>query len=178
MVRDIEIEARSFIDKKEYGRLVEFMDENAKFLREVNDETVYFDPDGNLRIRKDNETSYLIVKGGKIHDKHRQEIEIECKREDFKNLEKILEALGFTVEIRWHRKRKEYKWNKVKVLLDNTKGYGYIIELEVMENKRNKDEIHNFLKEKLKSLGIKITPKGIFDKKFEYYKRNWRRLIT
>jgi len=31
--------------------------------------------------------------------------------------------------------------------------------------------------QKLKSLGIEITPKEEFDKKFQYYKENWKSLI-
>lgn len=34
------------------------------------------------------------------------------------------------------------------------------------------------LKDKLKELGIELTPKEEFDKKFEYYKKNWRQLTN
>jgi hypothetical protein len=43
--------------------------------------------------------------------------------------------------------------------LNYTKGYGYIVELEKLTDEKNKIKETEFLKEKLKSLGIKITSK-------------------
>ena len=58
--------------------------------------------------------------------------------------------------------------------LDFTKGYGYIIELEKMSSEDNKEKEYENLRQKLKSLGIEITSKEEFDKKFLYYKENWK----
>ena len=64
------------------------------------------------------------------------------------------------------------------MFLDNTKGYGKIIELEKIGTEKNKEKIYNDLKAKLLTLGIKkITPKKEFDKKFKYYKNNWQKIL-
>jgi len=85
--------------------------------------------------------------------------------------------LGFNVEVAWFRKRKIYDWQGVKVFLDDTKGYGKIIELEKIGKEDEERKIHEKLKEKLKSLGVKITPRKVFEKKFKYYKNNWRKIL-
>ena len=45
-----------------------------------------------------------------------------------------------------------------------------------MSNEQEKEEVYNFLKNKLKELNIELTPKEEFDKKFQHYKKNWREL--
>ena len=85
-------------------------------------------------------------------------------------------TLGFNVEIKWFRKRFEFDWDGITVCLDFTKGYGYIIELEKMCSEEEKENEFKNLKDKLQSLKINITSREEFDKKFEYYKKNWRNL--
>ncbi len=174
---NIEVEVRSFISEHKYKQLIEIMNQQGGFIDEINEETVYFSGEKDLRIRRDNKKAYLILKEGKIHDKHRKEIEIECQRNDFRKLEDLLINLGFEVKIRWFRKRKIYKWNDIKVLLDDTKGYGYIVELEKIGNEADKEKIYKKLEQNLKGLEVQITPKEKFDKKFQYYKENWRTLV-
>lgn len=176
--KSIEVEARSFINKSEFRRLKNFFDKKGKLTGEINDQTVYFSGPKDLRIRRDDSHAYLILKEGKIHDDCREEIEISFSREDFERLEQLLLVLGFKVEIRWQRKRRIYRWRSVKVFLDDTRGYGQIIELERIVSSKNKVKVHAQLVGMLESLGIKITPKEKFNQKFEDYKRNWRKLLS
>jgi len=62
-------------------------------------------------------------------------------------------------------------------MMDYTKGYGYIIEIEKVCSEKEKDKTLELLKEKMQELKIPLTPKEEFNKKYEYYKKNWRRLI-
>lgn len=177
-MKNIEIEARSFITKSEYKKLVKKFGKEAKFLDSIKEETVYFKTyKGDLRLRRDQKQAYIILKGGKIHDDFREEIEIKCDKSDFKKIEKLFQRLGFREQIRWFRKRRIYQWGDTKLFLDNTKGYGFIIELEKIGSLKNKAKIHQELENKLKSLGIKITSKKVFEEKFKYYKRNWRQIL-
>lgn len=178
-MKNIEIEVRSFITEGEYKKLQKKIDKEAKFLDEIQEETVYFKgAKGDLRLRRDQNQVYIIFKKGKIHDDFREEIEIKCNRNDFKKIEKLFKKLGFKEEIKWFRKRRVYRWKGTKVFLDDTKGYGFIIELEKIGKVGEERKIHQQLENKLKSLGIKITPKQIFDKKFEYYKCNWQKILN
>ena len=173
----IEVEIRTFISPSQYQNLIKKLKKIAKFRGEFNEETIYCGSE-KLRIRKNDRASYLILKSGKIHQDFRREIEIKFKREDFEKMKEILERMGFPVVAIWKRKRLAFDWNGTKILLDDTKGYGKIIELEKMTDEKNKEKAFLDLKSKLIKLGIKkITPKEVFDQKFNNYLKNWKKLI-
>ncbi|MEX0931161.1 MAG: CYTH domain-containing protein [Candidatus Paceibacterota bacterium] len=174
---NIETEIRSFISKEKFDELLDYFTKNTSLEKEDYQETFYFDCDEDLRIQRNNFFSKIWMKKGKIHDDHREEIEIKFDKNEFENLEKLFLSLGYTIEIKWFRKRFEFKWNDTTVCLDFTRGYGYIIELEKMCTEDTKVKEFENLKQKLISLNVDITPKEEFNKKFLYYKENWRSLV-
>ena len=202
-MKNIEVEIRSFITEEQYKSLIERFKEEADFVGEDEQITYYLtrstrlsvnrstevlttrspeqsrriDSEQDLRIQKNNNFSKIWLKKGKIHDEHREELEIKFNREDFEKLEKMFLTLSFNVEIKWFRKRLTFKWDDIDLTLDYTKGYGYIIELEKMSAEENKEETLNYLKTKMQEIGISLTPKEEFDKKYQYYKENWKRLV-
>jgi len=177
-MKNLEVEVRSFITKEEYKRLIRKFDKEAKLLDSINEETIYLKgTKGDLRLRRNKDQAFIIFKTGKIHDDSREEIEIKFNKKDFEKIENLFLQLGFKTEVRWFRKRRIYQWGNLKVFVDNTKGYGFIIELEKTGRRGERGKIHKYLKNKLKSLGIKITPKKIFDEKFKYYKNNWQKIL-
>lgn len=176
-MKNIEVEIKSFISKEKYEELLEFFKANAEFVKEDFQETFYFDENSNLRIQRSNTGAKLWHKSGNVHDEFMEEIEIFTKREDFEKLEKFLNKLGHTVKIKWLRKRKQFNWNGIKVCLDYTKGYGYIIELEKISSEYEKERVLEELKQKINELNILITPREEFETKYNYYKENWRNLI-
>ena len=177
-MKNIEVEVRSFISKGQYEKLLDFFKKNSKMIKENdNQETFYFDCDQDLRIQRNNFFSKIWMKKGKLHDKYREEIEIKFDKNEFENLEKLFLTLGYKIKVKWFRNRSEFKWDDITVSLDFTKGHGYIIELEKMCSERAKKREFVFLKQKLKSLNIDITPKEEFDKKSKYYMKNWKSLV-
>jgi predicted adenylyl cyclase CyaB len=175
--KNIEVEIRSFISKEKYEELLEFFKKNSKFIEEDSQETHYFDCEQDLRIQKNSKGSKIWLKKGKIHDDTREEIEIFTEGDKFEDLGKLFNALGNKLEIKWLRKRNEFDWDGIKVCIDYTKGYGYIIELEKLSSEEDKDKILLELKDKLNELNIPLTPREEFDERYNYYKENWRRLI-
>ena len=173
---DIEVEIKCFISKVNYQRLLDFFKSNAEFINEDYQETYYFNSVEDLRIQRNNSFCKIVLKSGKIHDYHRKELEIKLDKNDFEKLEKLFNALGYEIEIKWFRKRNNFKWQDIDVSLDFTKGYGYILELEKMSNEENKEKNLLLLREKLKLLGVNETRKEEFDKIFENYKKNWKEL--
>jgi len=173
---NIEVEIRSLIPKKQFDELLVFFKKNAKLIKEDYQETFYFDCDEDIRIQKNDFFSKICIKTGKIHADYKKEIEIKFDKKEFDNLEKMFLALGYNVGIKWFRKRFEFRWEDITVCLDNTRGYGYIIELEKMCPEEMKEKEFELLKEKSRFLNIAITPKEEFDKKFQHYKENWRTL--
>lgn len=173
----IEVELRSFISKEVYDKLLNFFNQNAKKSLEDFQETHYLNSEQDLRIQKNNYFSKIWMKGGKIHDDFREEIEIKFNKKDFEEIKKLFSKLGFSTKIIWLRDRKQFRWGDIEVSLDFTKGYGYIIELEKLSDEENKESVLQELREKFKELNIEITSKEEFNNKFNEYKENWRKLI-
>jgi predicted adenylyl cyclase CyaB len=101
------------------------------------------------------------MKKGKIHEECREEIEVKSDKSNFNKLGEIFKNLGHNVKIKWFRKRHTFNWDGIIVTIDYTKGYGYIIELEKMADESTKE----------------LTPKEEFNKKYEFYKDNWKDLV-
>ncbi len=175
-MKNIETEIRSFITKEKFDELIDWFNQNAQLLKEDYQETFYFDSKEDLRIQKNDFFSKIWLKKGNLHDNHREEIEIKFDKDDFEKAEQLFLTLGYNVEIKWFRKRFEFKWEDITVCLDFTKGYGYIIELEQMCNEEEKEDVFLKLKNKLESFNIKISSKEEFSEKFIFYKNNWKSL--
>lgn len=178
-MKNIEVEARSFIDDEQYRAVKERLDSDAGLVRELDEVTVYFSGEKDLRMRKNASEAFVILKEGKLHDDFRKELEIRIDREDFDDMAELFRSLGHEIEIEWHRKRLEYKAGDMKVLLDDTEGYGKILELERMAEEGQEDATYQELLVEIGRFGVnQITPKEEFNQRFEYYKHNWRELIS
>jgi predicted adenylyl cyclase CyaB len=178
MSKNIEVEARTFIGDGQYESIKKILDDGFKLEKILQEVTVYFSGEKDLRLRKNETEAYLILKEGKIHDNFRKEFEIRLAREDFDNMKELLESLGYVVEIEWHRKRLAYKGDGMEILLDDTEGYGKILELEKLAEEGKEKETHDELLREMERFGIaEITPREEFDKRYGYYKQHWRNLI-
>ncbi len=176
--KNIEVETRDFISKSQYYSLIKFLKNKGKFLGQDKQITYYFSGKNDLRIQKNNKFAKLWLKiGCNIYDDHREEIEIKFDRNDFDRLEELLIKLGYKVEIKWFRTRNRFQWKGTKVTVDSTKGYDYIIELERISDKKNKEKVYQKLLQQLNQLKVELTPKKEFERKYKYYKKNWPRLI-
>ena len=174
----IEVELRTFISKEKFDELLEFFNQKAEFVHGDYQESYYFNSDQDLRIQRNNFFSKIWMKGGKIHDSFREETEIKFPRDKFGQLVTLFLKLGYGIDAKWLRKRYIFNWQGVKVCLDDTKGYGYILELEKLADENNKDMALEILKQKLKSLKLSLTPREEFDRKFQNYRENWKTLIN
>ncbi|VVB79822.1 ADP-ribose pyrophosphatase [uncultured archaeon] len=176
-LKNIEIELRSFISKEDYERLLRFFREKATLVKEDFQETHYFNSEQDLRIQKNNFGCKIWLKKGKIHDEAREELEIKLTKEDFEKVQELFAILNYGVSIKWLRDRKQFDWEGIKVCLDLTKGYGYIIELEKIGSELDKVRILEELRQKFIELRVPLTPREEFERKFEDYKNNWQEKI-
>ena len=176
-MKNVEVELRSFISEDKYNELLNYFNLNAKLLNKDYQETYYFDAKEDLRIQKNNFFSKIWMKKGKVHDETREEIEVKFSKDDFDKLEKLFLSVGLNVQIKWFRDRHEFDWNGIIVCVDYTKGYGYILELEMMSDENEKDKTLEIIRNKFDELGIIVTPRKEFDDKYNYYKENWKNLI-
>ncbi len=174
-----EVETRSFISDKEYEELLYKMNEKAEKIKEDKQVTYYFTGEKDLRIQKNKKFSKLWLKEGKIHEDNREEIEVEFNKEDFKELEKLLKSLGYEVEIKWYRKRHKFNWKGLTVCIDQTPGYGKIIEIEKMcEEEEDHEKIQKNLESALEELEIEKTSNKKFEEKYSQYKKNWEKILS
>jgi predicted adenylyl cyclase CyaB len=174
---NIEVEVRSYLSKEQYDRLLAFFHTNGTDHTEEYQETHYFDAPVDLRIQQSDTYSKICLKHGELNDEIREEVEVKCKKEDFGNLQKFFDKLGFAVAVKWLRTRHSFKWSDANVALDHTKGFGYILELEKITDEAGKDEALKELKQKLAVLGIPLSTKEELKVKSDYYRDHWRELI-
>jgi adenylate cyclase class IV len=118
----------------------------------------------------------LWQKLGKIHDVARSEIEIILQKEDGEKLLYIFNNLGYNIKLVWFRERKSFKLNNINIELDNTVGYGRILEAEILceesEVERSKVELLNFFNK----YNLSISSKEVLDTAFNTYEANWASL--
>lgn len=169
-----EVEIRSFLSTEEYERLRAYFDEHGTLIRDDYNETYYFDAPVDVRIQRNNGGAKIVYKKGRVHDESREEHEVPVSRESFQILEGLFSDIGIPVKIKWFRKRREYQWNTVNVCIDETLGYGKIIELEIVcAQDADVDAAREHLKAVLENFGISRTPREEFEKKFADYAVHW-----
>ncbi len=171
-----ELEIRSFLSDEEYEKLRSRFDSQARLVKEDDQVTMYYSGRADLRLQKNNAGGKIWFKSGEMHDEIREEIEIKISAEDFDKATKLWEELGYEVEIVWFRYRRQYEKDGAKITLDDTKGYGKIIELEILSDAENNAHDLQKLKIMMNDLGVKLTDREEFETKFAYYKENWREL--
>lgn len=176
--KNIEVEVRSFISPRQFEELKEFFKSSGKFVSDDDQVSYYFSGSQDLRMQRNNFFAKIWAKKGKIHDEQREEIEVRFDRTGFEKMAAVLAVLGHEVEVKWFRKRSTFEWNGVSVMLDFTEGYGYIIELEKMCSSDEKDAAIEDLRQMMRELGIDATPREVFDERFQYYKKNWRKILS
>ncbi len=176
-MRNMEVETRSFLSGDEYVRLIKFMESDAEHVEDDEQSTFYLSGENDVRLQKNSSGAKIILKGGKIHDEYREEIEVKFKKEDFDNMVAVVCAAGHEIEIKLFRMRKEFLWRGTKVCIDRTKGYGDIIEIEILCGEDEVSDARKKVGELMKELDVAQTPRYVFEERFNHYKKNWRRLI-
>ncbi len=174
----IEAEVRSLLTKEQYGRILSYLQEHTKFIEEDDQVTYYFEGPADVRLQQTKTSTKLWYKKGKLHEPAREETEVIFKRDDFKKVVHIFEAWGHPISIPWYRKRYTFAWDDVSVMLDYTRGYGYILELEKKVEPKEVDVTVTRLRKMLASLQLEELSREAFDKKYYEYKNNWRQLLN
>lgn len=162
----MEVEVRAVVNN--IGELLgRVNDLGAKFIKESHIQDYYFGDIGLyeklnhsfwIRVRKENNSVILAYKGPTEIDGVYEEY--EQKVESLGGILKILNKSGFENPINVIKKRITYKYNNIKILIDEIEGRGEYIELEKISTDTNKSDLLRLLKE----LGIK--DKDIFHKGF------------
>lgn len=173
-----EVEVRSFISDAQFQELLDRFMKEGDYVGVDRQETWYFDAPYDVRIQRNDSHAKIWMKKGKMHDESREEIEVKTSREDFPVLQALFAGLGYGVNIKWFRTRHSFDWQGIRVTIDDTLGYGRVIELEKLVEESEKDRALEQLKRTMNGLGIAITPREEFDARYGWYKEHWKEAVA
>jgi len=176
MNKNIEIEIRGPLSKKEFDNLVKFFKTKGKKTSDKNRILIDYSTflkggvknrNKDIRLRVTNGVPEIIVKLGKWgDDEHRKELSTFTKPGEFDILVEIFGELGLNKGMLCVRKSKVYEYKNIEFSLVEVPGHSYYYEAEKMAHEEEAtDEIIKEIKNVCKKLKLKI-----FDKKqfFEY----------
>ena len=161
--KNIEIEFRAIFGEKDFFRIKEFLDQNAKNIGEDDKDVFFFIlPDKLLKvvdnISKNN--AKLVLKLNKIgKGSDFEEMEIPIERESINDFVKVLTTLGFTDNIMHSfQKRQNYIYKGVEIALKYSEVWGYHLELEVMIiDIKEKEQAEKKLRKVASDLNVKLV---------------------
>lgn len=159
----LEVEVKGYVN--DFGEIKKnLMAMGAQFLGEVKHKDIYYNPPHKnfyhtqeafrMRIIDDGKKYYFTYKGPKIDDisKSREEIEIliDKGKEGMNLLKKFDFAKIATIE----KSRKKYQYEIFEISLDDVKGLGKFVEVEVKTEEKNYEKYRDQVLKTLKKLGI------------------------
>ena len=189
MSNRIELERSYILDEVEEKRIIEkIKQEKFKLVSEEVEEDTYFSDEDLyfvknricLRTRKIND-NYLELtykpKSTEETEKYgKKEVNIELKVKDYDDIKYIIKQLGYIEYISFKKYRTTYSKSingiERNIMLDELKGIGKFIELEVLSEKEDKQkilsELENFIDEfECRNLERKQMPYRDIAKKYE-----------
>ncbi|MBQ3158182.1 MAG: class IV adenylate cyclase [Clostridia bacterium] len=155
-MKDKEIELKFVINEKIKDAVIKDL-KDAKYLGETHQVDTYYIPDFRdfekdgetvecVRIREDKNGVVLCYK--KIHREANPVYcdEYETKIEDKDEMEKILFAFGFTVQMIVDKTRNSYALNNLRFDFDSVKSLGELMEVELKGDDVSVDDVYMYVK--------------------------------
>jgi predicted adenylyl cyclase CyaB len=170
----IEVELRSFITSDQYSNLLQRFLKEGRLVEHTRQITYYLEHHIDTRIQVSTKGGRVWQKLGKMHDAARREYEVEMSRTDAETMLTLFRNLDFDFKVIWYRERQAFEVNGISVALDDTIGYGKILEVEIMCEESREEISRSKLLEQLHTLGVDLTDKEIFDTAFAEYLQTWR----
>ena len=170
----MEVELRAFIDANQYGDLLQRLRREGVETEHTRQITHYLETEVDTRIQFSTTGGRVWQKLGRMHDTARKELEVITSTADAKVLLQIFLNLGYDIKVTWYRERRTFRVSELQVMLDDTVGYGQIIEVEVLSEESAVEANRQRLRDYLTVLGIEPTCREIFDNAYSEYLRSWR----
>ena len=176
MQKNIEIELRGPLSKKEFNNLKSFLDKNAEFLdkkerlgliyypNEIPDDlTTLKDDPIELRIRITNKQPELMLKHGNwaASGAERKEIQIPLTQDKIQDAIDFLLILGWKHVIAHPTISYNYKYKEIEFSLRNSKNF-YYYEAEIMAESNEINLVKEKIKKVCKELNLKEYSKEEF----------------
>ncbi len=173
MKKNIEVETRGPLSKKEFQALVRFFSKHG--VKKAEKDRVLIDystflkggvrnRQKDIRLRVTNNIPEIIIKVGKWGEKEqRKEIGIFTERGTFDTLVEIFGEIGLTKGMLCVRKSKVFDYKGIEFALVEVPGHSYYYEAEKMAvGNKNLNKITEEVEKVCRDLGLKIFNKNEF----------------
>ncbi|MEK7088951.1 MAG: hypothetical protein AAB913_02380 [Patescibacteria group bacterium] len=178
MNKNIEVEIRGPLSKKEFNSLIKLFENKGKKTLEKNriliDYSTFLEGGvknrkKDIRLRVTNGIPEIIVKVGEWGGtEQRKELSVFTKPGEFDTLVEIFGELGLNKGMLCVRKSKVYEYRSIEFALVEVPGHSYYYEAEKMANeKENTEKIINEINKVCKDLDLKVFDKKQFFKYIE-----------
>lgn len=165
------VEKRTFIKKDKYIELANYFKTNCTLEANFNQIIYKYKSDLDFRLIFDAKNAYLRLRGVVNHN---EDIKIDIKNDQIKDLTVVLRNLGMYEETKWYRHRMIFKFRNYTITLDETYQYGYVISISKPINDIEQlNAVHDELDNIFNAFKIKITTKEEFNDRYKYYKIHW-----
>jgi len=169
--KNIEVEIRGPLTKREYLNLERFLKKNGRFVQKKDRVLIDYSSESlesrenDIRLRVTNKIPEIVIKTGKLGGSdERREISVLTKKNNFDNLVKIFAALGFKKGILCVRKGNIYDYKGVEFSVVEVPGHSFYFEVEkLIDNNKDKEVAKLELIKMCKQLKLKIfSNNGLF----------------
>lgn len=167
----IEVELRALIDATTYIRLLNIFGVPKEHSRQV---TYYLDTHVDTRIQISTKGGKLWQKLGAMHADVREEFEVPLTQEEVRTMRAIFVNLGFGIKAAWFRERYLFQTSDIAWTIDDTVGYGKILEAELLVNESDIEFARARLVKEFAKLGVAVTEKAVFERAYEQYLLTWK----
>jgi len=160
MLKNIELELRGEVLKKNFDAIFNKLQKRGKFISETNRLSVMFFSGSknnclDIRVRITNGESEVVIKKGDLHSYNRTEFSQKISIGQFIKTIKILSQLEFNSKV-GERKTFNFKFQKNIIISLIKAGDLSYLEIEKMTNKLNQERDKKQLNNLANTLGIKI----------------------
>jgi adenylate cyclase class IV len=174
-----EVELRSFVTPAQAEAVLAQV--SSAGFTQISDErqiTYYLDIPSDTRVQISTHSGKVWQKLGKMHDTSRTEFNAPMSRESAENMLEIFKNMGLGIKVAWLRHRREFTRGGLSLTVDNTVGYGWIVEVELQSAADDTAPVVEELRGELKKLGLAASPKETFDTAYKSYVANWKTLTA
>ena len=163
------LEQRTFIDKKTYENIVQFLEEHAT-VKESKRQIIYkYRCTYDFRALVEKDRMVLRMRKGNVDE----DILVAVSYEDHEKMLDILRLLGHTLDTQWYRLRKLFTYQDLEITLDKTFRYGYVISVSIElprdQVKDGTEKLYHFFEQ----FHIVLTSPEQFYQQYHHYLTNW-----
>jgi adenylate cyclase class IV len=170
----VEVEVRAFTTKEQYDELLVKLAGSFELVEHTRQITKYLDTLVDTRIQVSTHGGRVWQKLGQMHDAAREELEVLMSKQDARRMLQIFENIGMKVKVTWFRERRSFLDGPYRISVDETIGYGRIIEVESQCEPSDVTQRRQDVLRKLHALGFEPTDRKCFDSAYSEYLQTWR----